>query len=210
MMHVLVTAMIGGAQPDSRHSRKWLFVQTLHQVCSVSRIILLLLIEMEPLQSWIVKILNIDFYDFTAVCLWWKSNRLGRGTNQMLHCFTVCAFNSIFSARNFTRVLIPHLIITVKHNSSQARQLMMLPILYFCFSTEVPFDYLSICEMPCLRNHHFGIVTTTDRCVGSCSGHSSVCVCTDDYIVKKRLKSSSCLCGLPYFKNWWRLDGFSE
>lgn len=44
---------------------------------------------------------------------------------------------------------------------------MMLFFLVICFSTEVVFDLVNICETTRLRNHKFGIVTTNSRCVVS-------------------------------------------
>lgn len=81
-----------------------------------------------------------------------RSGSISSSMFDLFHCFFFFLF---FSA---------------KHNTSQDGQLRMLIFLHIGFSTGVQFNHVSICEISCLWNQHFGIITTNGGCVVPCSG----------------------------------------
>lgn len=100
-----------------------------------------------------------DIYDSMSGCVCWKSCSSQWERADLEASAVLCSiFVTVF------------LFFSAKHNTSQDGQLRMLIFLHIGFSTGVQFNHVSNCEISCLWNQHFGIITTNGECVVPCSG----------------------------------------
>lgn len=148
------------------------------QVCGFNKIIVLVQIKSEPLQSHIVE-----------TCQLWGGPVRAKEKEQMsiLLQFVPLLSDCVCSQRQY------HLSPCSSSSADHVDHLLYL------FSPEVT------CEILYLWSRPFRINATESRCVVSRSGRILQRVCSEDYIVKNGLKMSLCF-GLQHFTNRFRLD----